>query len=916
MIPKSNLNLAPHMETSQSCDQLSCTNNIPLSNSDSESSEIQDRDPVVLKSESAIHPKQYQRVVQQSCFVIAQLPTPPNHPTPILVVEPSPGHQATNQSPRSGPPSRWQHTAFPSPHSHWQQSSNYSPGSTRWHTSNRSPRTPRDLPKNVSDCVFAPLQPIEKDYIRGAMYIANTSIAIDERGNPPPPSELDDGIKLFPQVATEHIQYRAHNPKKVAVVVPIYNEEAIELWHSLRDLSAQQEELGSERQLDICIIQDGWSRASQSMKDYLVALFPPADPMAMEPVSISDTSSSAPIAVRNWRVPLEAGGVRYDLLVAGTHTVDEKLPLTVVVARYSADQQSRHLVSVFHPEDQNKRPAGELLLTLIVKKDNRRKHNSHIWFLSSNGFAPSTGAQLSFLTDGGTMFEKGCLRALIRYMELHPSCAVVTGRQRVMTAKQQTIPESLISWMSLYRAAIMFDYEAGFASFVGAFALFGFLPVVPGPCGLYRDEMLRGAPLDNYFEILQQSPQQTGLVLGNLRLAEDRVLSYAPMIWGNSMGDKVYMGVEPTATFLFQQEEGLENLVAQRRRWINGTVAGYLWLLANFGLIFNSARMAWYTKFFTLLLALFQMILYIEVAISPMIFLLPLRHLFVDYLSIRTSDPSLPTGYFVEILWWICVALWLAFVLRHAGWSKYDAWMFLVLGILGTVALFTGIVSLTVFMGTYNWQVIDVNATNVTTAFNTTVLVVESNINESELILLIGIGFLVIVFILPFINAFLYSPKSLLLMLLTLIPFWLFLPTLVVWFGTYAFCRFWDLNWGNRPSDQMDEIGNVAIREATQRALKQESYSITGFIVLLNFLYALLYELNSARPIVITATIIMLFMSTFVQLVFSFIFAICFNFRRCYQLLCCPSPREDFDLSTSSASSSSSKSPNEDCHDV
>jgi len=46
---------------------------------------------------------------------------------------------------------------------------------------------------------------------------------------------------------------------------------------------------------------------------------------------------------------------------------------------------------------------------------------------------------------------------------------------------------------------------------------------------------------------------------------------------------------------------------------------------------------------------------------------------------------------------------------------------------------------------------------------------------------------LTVYFILPFITSFLYSPRSTGLMLLTLIPFYFFLPTLISWFGAYSF---------------------------------------------------------------------------------------------------------------------------------
>lgn len=55
------------------------------------------------------------------------------------------------------------------------------------------------------------------------------------------------------------------------------------------------------------------------------------------------------------------------------------------------------------------------------------------------------------------------------------------------------------SWYSLdrwYRNAQCYDYESSFASFMAAFHMAGMLPVIPGPCGLYRrqDMAVPGGP--------------------------------------------------------------------------------------------------------------------------------------------------------------------------------------------------------------------------------------------------------------------------------------------------------------------------------------------------------------------------------------------------------------------------------------
>jgi cellulose synthase/poly-beta-1,6-N-acetylglucosamine synthase-like glycosyltransferase len=78
-----------------------------------------------------------------------------------------------------------------------------------------------------------------------------------------------------------------------------------------------------------------------------------------------------------------------------------------------------------------------LKLTLLVKRDNRRKINAHDWMLAS--FAKYYKAHFVFLTDCGTLFEKDCIALLTKELSDRPHCTAVTGRQRVMTATQQGI---------------------------------------------------------------------------------------------------------------------------------------------------------------------------------------------------------------------------------------------------------------------------------------------------------------------------------------------------------------------------------------------------------------------------------------------------------------------------------------------
>jgi hypothetical protein len=96
---------------------------------------------------------------------------------------------------------------------------------------------------------------------------------------------------------------------------------------------------------------------------------------------------------------------------------------------------------------------------------------------------------------------------------------------------------------------------------------------------------------------------------------------------------------------------------------------------------------------------------------------------------------------------------------------------------------------------------------------------------------------IVLVFILPLVLAILHSPSSFVLMLKSLVPYYLFLPMIVGFFGAYSFARCWDLSWGNRPA------GNVLthkMKEDQQQRLKGMASTMCAFIVVMNCTFFLL----------------------------------------------------------------------------
>ena len=162
---------------------------------------------------------------------------------------------------------------------------------------------------------------------------------------------------------------------------------------------------------------------------------------------------------------------------------------------------------------------------------------------------------------------------------------------------------------SVSHCLIPSQYEMSLSVFGGAFALFGFLPVIPGPCGestrlprfleltvlrsagLYRCAAVkRETPrqpgeeedaVEFYLRIIEQDAVQCGLLFSTYKLAEDRVrccpslparfsasaspqiLSAAAVLKALKKGNETpYSGYEPRAVFYFQSEVRLPALVS------------------------------------------------------------------------------------------------------------------------------------------------------------------------------------------------------------------------------------------------------------------------------------------------------------------------------------------------------------------
>ena len=184
-------------------------------------------------------------------------------------------------------------------------------------------------------------------------------------------------IKRFederPVANTEYFE-KSSTKDELAVVIPFYNEESHELEVSLKSLYGAYDylcEIKKEwrtKQIHVLIVQDGWYKSSESMKSYLKKLYPKK------------------ISGKNW----------WDYYPEfKEYSKDKNGSVTFVFENED--------YTCFNPEEDIYNRLY-LKLTLLIKMDNRRKHNSHEWFLGKSAFAEASCVKYLFFTDAFTIF--------------------------------------------------------------------------------------------------------------------------------------------------------------------------------------------------------------------------------------------------------------------------------------------------------------------------------------------------------------------------------------------------------------------------------------------------------------------------------------------------------------------------------
>lgn len=610
---------------------------------------------------------------------------------------------------------------------------------------------------------------------------------------------------------------------RITILIPMYNETTNDLKRTLFDLHTcvlEMNKIGAGF-VNVLLILDGWEVTDPSVKEYLQELYP----------GIGDD-------IKN---------LEYSPGVIETYVM----------------QKLKDNRPTYVNLDEEKR----LKLTVLMKMDNRRKHNSHGWFLEA--FTYEMESDFIFLTDCGTRFDNKCLINLYRNITNDPKCSAITGRQRVMTKEQQGAEDGFRGFM--YRSMQRYDYEASIASYLGAFSTFGMLPVIPGPCGLYRysaicdvekrkalHEKFAMTPsddietntqhntseniedcvdvIDYYIKTVSLNPDETGMLLGSLLLAEDRILSYGVVM---KTKERFHTKYEQNSCFYFEAETNAQTFLQQRRRWINGTFAGYLWILQRIHLLFDS-KMFFVNKIFLSLLIFAQLMMFVVTAFGISIMMVGVRF----PLIVSMKLPAL----YVEIGITGYLLLYVLYVYLHASPKNPMK----LNGILFDMITFVNVIVVAVMMYGFAMNFFDLSKI-------ANVAIIAFNI------------------IMPFILAALHDWTSLYLMFTSVLQYVVLLPTFTVWLSVYSFSRLWELTWGNRPSDKLKTIHkkkSEAEMALIKTQLQTSAQTIAWILVALNIVANYSFMLLQDNKYFIIGLQIFIFSWSSFQIIFSLFYFI------------------------------------------
>ncbi|PKI83244.1 chitin synthase [Malassezia vespertilionis] len=414
-------------------------------------------------------------------------------------------------------------------------------------------------------------------------------------------------------------------------------------------------------------------------------------------------------------------------------------------------------------------------ILFCMKENNQKKINSHRWCF--NAFGPVLQPKVYVLLDVGT---KPCSRSIYRLWEAFDRDANVGGACGEIVALKGKLWHGLVNPLV---AAQNFEYKLSNVLDKPMESAFGYITVLPGAFSAYRYEALKNdvmghGPLATYFEgeKLHGGAGNADIFTSNMYLAEDRILCWELVTKRNCAWILRYVSSAQAETDVPHE---IPELIAQRRRWLNGSFFAAIHSAIKFTYIYRSTH--------STVRKVFLHIELIYLAIQLLYNWFILANYFIAF-SILT-DSLAHVVHWVHVPAVICSYIYIAFVIfcyllsmgnRPAG-NKLGYLLSII--VFGLLMLFM-MVSVIYLSVTSVMDAVRETQPNAIMSNPTVVRVFISVLSTYGIWLIASLLFL--------------QPWH---MFTSILQYLLLSPSFVNVFNVYAFCNTHDVSWGTKGSD-------------------------------------------------------------------------------------------------------------------
>lgn len=218
-----------------------------------------------------------------------------------------------------------------------------------------------------------------------------------------------------------------------------------------------------------------------------------------------------------------------------------------------------------------------LRVLFCAKGKNRGKLDSHWWFF--NVLCKYMNPDYCFQIDAGTILHDDALTRMCQTFERSSSVSAVASTVLIESNNSTDLLESFQCGDFFVQKSIFWTAER----------FFGYMSVIPGQfCGVsfealsHTNKHSAASPLDRYFKGINSEIPFEKIKY----MAEDRIMGFELLV---HKGSDNRLDYSHTAIAYTDKCDSMDELLKQRRRWINSAFMCRMWMLMNLGRYFKDS---------------------------------------------------------------------------------------------------------------------------------------------------------------------------------------------------------------------------------------------------------------------------------------------------------------------------------------